>query len=104
MFFDAPVFVVASGYPLDGGLAGANMELVANAEGIGVLLDRLAQHGISMGNAAQKWLEIGKSRFALVCFWDILRSNISRQCCVEKPILSENDSGLFKASGFLQHS
>lgn len=62
MFFDAPVFVVASGYPLDGGLAGANMELVANAEGIGVLLDRLAQHGISMGNAAQKWLEIGKKQ------------------------------------------
>lgn len=63
LFFDAPVFVVvASDYPLDGGLASANMELVANAEGVGVLFDGLAQHGILMSSDAQEWLEIGEKQ------------------------------------------
>lgn len=57
LFFNAPVLaVLACENPLDGGLAAANMEMMAVAEGLGVLFDGYVAKAIGKSREAQEWL------------------------------------------------
>ena len=63
LFFNAPaVILVAADVPLDGGLAAANMEAVAVAEGLGVLFDGYVVYAIEHSPEAREWLELGEKR------------------------------------------
>lgn len=65
LFFNAPVLlVVASDIPLDGGLASANIETMAVAEGLGVLFDGYILHAIEHNPKAMEWLELGEKKIA----------------------------------------
>lgn len=57
LFLGAPaLIVVAADHPLDGGLASANIENMAVAEGLGVLYDDYIVYALSQGEEARNWL------------------------------------------------
>lgn len=61
LFFNAPSFLmVASDNPLDGGLAAANIENVAVAEGLGALYSGYLMRIISARPALREWLGMGE--------------------------------------------
>lgn len=61
LFFHAPAAIVLAAYdPIDAGLAAANMELLAVAQGLGVLVNGLVTSGIMANPEAQQWLGLGK--------------------------------------------
>lgn len=65
LFFNAPaLLVLAADVPLDGGLAAANIEMMAVAEGLGVLLDGYIVYAINHNPAAKEWLGIGTKQIA----------------------------------------
>lgn len=65
LFFQAPaLLVVASDTPLDGGLASANIETMAVAEGLGVMFDGYIAYAIEHSPQAAEWLEIGQKKIA----------------------------------------
>lgn len=65
LFFDAPVLlVIASDVPLDGGLASANIEMMAAAEGLGVLFDGYVVRALNENPQALEWLGIGNKTIA----------------------------------------
>lgn len=65
LFFNAPVLaVVAADIPLDGGLASANMEMMAVAEGLGVMFDGYVLNAIEHSPKAAEWLGIGNKKIA----------------------------------------
>ena len=67
LFFNAPcVIAVASDAPLDGGLASANIEMMAVAQGLGVLFDGFVLRAINHNPAAQEWLGLGDKQLAAV--------------------------------------
>lgn len=60
LFFNAPaLLVIASDVPLDGGLAAANIETMAVAEGLGILFDGYIVYAIQHSPSALKWLGVG---------------------------------------------
>lgn len=65
LFFNAPsVILVATDNPLDGGLAAANMENMAVAEGAGVLYSGYLQRIIEACPALKEWLGIPETSVA----------------------------------------
>lgn len=57
LFFNAPaVILVASQYALDGGLASANMEMMAVAEGLGMMFDGYLMRALMHNEEAVEWL------------------------------------------------
>lgn len=59
LFFQAPAFlVIAANHSLDGGLAAANIENMAVAQGLGVLFSGYTQHIIEKSETLKKWLGI----------------------------------------------
>ena len=59
LFFNAPsCILIASENPLDGGLAAANMETMAVAEGAGVLYSGYLQRIIEASSTLKEWLQI----------------------------------------------
>lgn len=61
LFFNAPSCIfIASENPLDGGLAAANMETMAVAEGAGVLYSGYLQRIIEASPALKEWLGISE--------------------------------------------
>lgn len=65
LFLGAPaLLVVAADVPLDGGLASANMEMMAVAKGLGVLFNGFVVYAINHSPEAQKWLGIGEKQIA----------------------------------------
>lgn len=61
LFFNSPAFlVIASDNPLDGGLAAANIENVAVAEGLGALYSGYLMRIVSARPALREWLGIGE--------------------------------------------
>lgn len=59
LFFNAPaLLIVLSNSALNGGLASSNIELMANAEGLGVLYSGFIQMAISVNPAACEYLKI----------------------------------------------
>lgn len=63
LFFNAPVLlIVASHSMLDGGLAASNIELMANAEGLGTLYSGFIQMALSASPEACSYLKITKSQ------------------------------------------
>lgn len=68
LFFNATVaLVVAADYSLDGGLASANMEMMAVSQGLGVLFDGYIVSAINHSKQARTWLGIEKKQIA-ACF------------------------------------
>lgn len=64
-FFNCTAFlVIASSHPLDGGLAAANIENMAVAEGAGVLYSGYLQNLIIQSPVLQKWLGIEEKQIA----------------------------------------
>ena len=62
-FFNTPAFlVIASDNPLDGGLAAANIENMAVAEGLGALYSGYMMRVIGCSQALREWLGIGEKR------------------------------------------
>lgn len=62
-FFNTPAFlVIASDNPLDGGLAAANIENMAVAEGLGALYSGYMMRVISGSPTLRNWLGIGEKR------------------------------------------
>lgn len=60
-FFDTPAFlVIASDNPLDGGLAAANIENMAVAEGLGALYSGYMMRVISASPVLKEWLGTGE--------------------------------------------
>lgn len=65
LFFNTPVFlVIASDNPLDGGLAAANIENMAVAEGLGALYSGYMMRVISNSSVLREWLGIGEKRIS----------------------------------------
>lgn len=65
LFLGAPVLlVIAADVPLDGGLAAANIEMMAVAKGLGALFNGFVVQAIAHSPEAQKWLGIGKKQVA----------------------------------------
>ena len=63
LFFNAPaLLVLAADIPLDGGLAAANIEMMAVAEGLGVLFDGYIVFAINHNPAAKAWLGINSKQ------------------------------------------
>lgn len=61
LFFKAPVLLVVTALsPLNGGLASSNIELMANAEGLGVLFTGFIERAIKNSKEAKKILGIDK--------------------------------------------
>lgn len=57
LFLNAPMAIlVATDYPIDGGLASANMEMMAVAQGLGVLYDGYIVHAIEHSEELKEWL------------------------------------------------
>lgn len=64
-FFNTPAFlVIASDNPLDGGLAAANIENMAVAEGLGALYSGYMMRVISSSRVLQEWLQTGGKRIS----------------------------------------
>lgn len=62
-FFNTPAFlVIASVNPLDGGLAAANIENMAVAEGLGVLYSGYMMRVIASSPVLKEWLGIGEKQ------------------------------------------
>ena len=62
-FFNTPAFlVIASDNPLDGGLAAANIENMAVAEGLGALYSGYMMRVRGCSQALREWLGIGEKR------------------------------------------
>lgn len=61
-FYNAPAFLVITSdyHPLDGGLAAANIENMAVAEGLGVLFSGYMMRVISTSPRLREWLGIGE--------------------------------------------
>lgn len=60
LFFNAPAaLVIAADIPLNGGLAAANVETMAVAEGLGVMFDGYVTYAIEHNPAAVQWLGLG---------------------------------------------
>ena len=60
LFFNAPALVVlASDVPLNAGLAAANVEMMAVAEGLGVMFDGYVVYAINNNQAVREMLQIG---------------------------------------------
>ena len=65
-FFNSPCFLmIAAENPLDGGLAAANMENQAVAEGAGVLYSGYLAGALSASPRLREWLGTGEKR--IVC-------------------------------------
>ena len=65
LFFNAPACIlIVSEHPLDGGLAAANMETMAVAEGAGVLYSGYLQRIIESSPKLKEWLGIAERRLA----------------------------------------
>lgn len=65
LFFAAPVLcVVAADIPLDGGLASANLEMMAVAEGLGVMFDGYIAYAIGHSPEAREWLGLGQKQLS----------------------------------------
>lgn len=63
LFFNAPsCILIVSENPLDGGLAAANMETMAVAEGAGVLYSGYLQRIIEASSTLKEWLQIEERR------------------------------------------
>lgn len=63
LFFNAPaLLIVTSNSNLNGGLASSNIELMANAEGLGILYSGFIQMAIANNPEAYKYLEIDPSQ------------------------------------------
>lgn len=63
LFFNAPaLLVITSSSPLNGGLAASNIELMAHAEGLGVLFSGFIQRALVMSDDACDYLEIDKTK------------------------------------------
>lgn len=63
LFFNAPsLLIITSASPLNGGLASSNIELMANAEGLGVLYSGFIQGALGANEAACKYLGIDKKQ------------------------------------------
>lgn len=61
LFFEAPVLLVVTAFsPLNGGLASSNIELMANAEGIGVLFTGFIEMALKNSEKVRKILGINK--------------------------------------------
>lgn len=61
LFFEAPVLVVVTALsPLNGGLASSSIELMANAEGLGVLFSGFIERAIKNSNEVKRFLGITK--------------------------------------------
>ncbi len=61
LFFQAPaLLIVSSPFPLNGGLASSNIELMANAEGLGVLYSGFIQGAVSANSAVCDMLGLQK--------------------------------------------
>ncbi len=60
LFFNAPVAVIlAADVPLDAGLAAANLENMAVAEGLGVLYDGYVIRALAESPEAKEWIQLG---------------------------------------------
>lgn len=60
VFFNAPMLLVLTSYaPINAALAAANIEMLANAEGLGCLYSGFIQQAIRHNPEAMQWLEIG---------------------------------------------
>lgn len=63
LFFGTPALIaVAADIPLDGGLACANMETMAVAQGLGILYSGMIEGAVRLNPAAQEWLGLGKKQ------------------------------------------
>jgi Nitroreductase len=63
LFFGAPVLLaVSADVPLDGGLASANMETMAVAQGLGALFSGMIEGAVKANPTAQEWLELGEKQ------------------------------------------
>lgn len=63
LFFQTPAFlVIAADHPLDGGLAAANIENMAVAQGLGALFSGYTQHIIEKSDVLKNWLGITKKQ------------------------------------------
>lgn len=63
LFFNAPaLLIITSSSALNGGLASSNIELMANAEGLGVLFSGFIQRALAMNDAACEALGIRKEQ------------------------------------------
>ena len=64
-FFNTPAFlVIASDNPLDGGLAAANIENMAVAEGLGALYSGYMMRVIGASQALRDWLQTGEKKIS----------------------------------------
>ena len=64
-FFNTPVFlVITAKNPLDGGLAAANIENMALAEGLGTLYSGYMMRVIQASPVLQEWLETGEKEIS----------------------------------------
>ncbi len=65
LFFNAPaLLVIAADVPLDGGLASANVEMMAVAEGLGVMFNGYVVQALAHSETACQWLGIGTKEVA----------------------------------------
>ena len=63
LFFNAPaLLVITSASPLDGGLAASNIELMAHAEGLGVLFSGFIQRALALNEDACDYLKVEKTQ------------------------------------------
>lgn len=63
LFFNAPsLLVITSAFPLDGGLAASNIELMAHAEGLGVLFSGFIQRALALSEDGCNYLGIEKAQ------------------------------------------
>lgn len=63
LFFNAPsLLVITSSFPLDGGLAASNIELMAHAEGLGVLFSGFIQRALALSEDGCNYLGIEKTQ------------------------------------------
>lgn len=63
LFFNAPsLLVITSASSLNGGLAASNIELMAHAEGLGVLFSGFIQRGLAANDKACEYLGIDKAK------------------------------------------
>lgn len=66
LLYNTPAFLVitSDNHPLDGGLAAANIENMAVAEGLGALFSGYMMRVISISPKLREWLEIGEQTVA----------------------------------------
>ena len=66
MFFETPVLlIITADEPIDGALAAANIELMANAEGLGCLYSGFIQRGLQNNPQAAKFADVNPEKICI---------------------------------------